>query len=81
MLHTFDVLNGFRLLLYNIRSGTLLSVIDIDPYNQVYCLASPPWKGFIAIGLKHSRHKFKVIQVKLRSQNKDERKSKRSVLN
>ena len=81
VLHTYDRLNGFRLLLYNIRSGNLLSVIDIDPYNQVYCLASHPWKGFIAIGLKHSRHKFKVIQVKLRSQNKDERKSKRSVLN
>ncbi|XP_073238184.1 uncharacterized protein [Porites lutea] len=81
VLHTFDVLNGFRLLLYNIKSGNLLSVIDIDPYNQVYCLASHPWKGFIAIGLKHSRHKFKVIQVKLRSQIKDERKSKRLVLN
>ena len=81
VLHTYDRLNGFRLLLYNIRSGNLLSVIDIDPYNQVYCLTSHPWKGFIAIGLKHSRHKFKVIQVKLRSQNKDERKSKRSVLN
>lgn len=81
VLHTYDRLNGFRLLLYNIRSGNLLSVIDIDPYNQVYCLTSHPWKGFIAIGLKHSRRKFKVIQVKLRSQNKDERKRKRSVLN
>ena len=81
VLHTYDRLNGFGLLLYNIRSGNLLSVIDIDLYNQVYCLASHPWKCLIAIGLKHSRHKFKVIQVKLRSQNKDERKSNRSVLN
>ena len=80
VLHTYDRLNGFGLLLYNIRSGNLLSVIDIDLYNQVYCLASHPWKCLIAIGLKHSRHKFKVIQVKLRSQNKDERKSNRSVL-
>lgn len=81
VLHTYDRLSGFGLLLYNIRSGNLLSVIDIDLYNQVYCLASHPGKCLVAIGLKHSRHKFKVIQVKLRSQNKDERKSKRSVVN
>ena len=77
VLHTYDRLNGFRLLLYNIRSGNLLSVIDIDLYNQVYCLASHTSKCRIAIGLKNPRHKFKVIQVKLRPQNKDERKSNR----
>ena len=80
VLHTYDPPNGLRLQLYNIVSGLLLSVIDIDLDNQVYCLASHPWKCLIAIGLKHPRHKFKVIQVKLRSQNKDKRKSNRSVV-
>ena len=80
VLHTYDPPNGLRLQLYNIVSGHLLSVIDIDLDNQVYCLASHPWKCLIAIGLKHPRHKFKVIQVKLRSQNKDKRKSNRSVV-
>ena len=63
VMHTFDKPSGYRLQLFNVRSGQLLSVINIGMDNPVYCVASCPGKSLVAIGLKHSE--FKVIRVKL----------------
>ena len=66
------VLRGLFVLLFNVRSGDLLSVINTE--NRVLCLASCPRKRLLAICQESSTPNFKVIQVKLPS-NKVIRKS------
>ena len=65
VIHTYDPICGYRLQLFNVRSGDLLSLLDIDSENQVQALGSCPRKGLIAISLIGSEVNFKVIQVKL----------------
>ena len=74
-----DGLSSFRLQMFNVRTGDLLSVMDME--HEVSCLASCPGKGLIAIGFNHLmlKLKFKVIQVHLPGKNKDKKKSRRSV--
>ena len=63
VLLTNDTRSGTRLQMFNLRTGKLLSVMDME--HEVSCLASCPGKGLIAIGLEYSKMKFKVIQVRL----------------
>lgn len=75
VIHTYDSTSGIRLQLFNVRTGELLSVIDIDDSNRAYALTSYPGKCLIATGLRHSKLTFKVIQVNLRERNKDNMRS------
>ncbi len=68
---------GYCLQLFNVRSGDLLSVIDLD--RQVNCLAACPRKRLLAIGQSDSEHGINLIQVRL-PQDKDSRESKRLAL-
>ena len=61
--HTFNHANGFRLQMFNVKSGDLLSLLHLE--KSVYALGSCLRKGLIAIGLEDSELKFKIIQVKL----------------
>ena len=72
-----DVSRGYRLLLFNVKSGGLLSEITME--REVFSLAAFPRRRLIAIGLLDSKDGFKVLQVKL-PRDKDRRKNKRSVL-
>ena len=57
--------------LFDVRSGHLLSVIDIIKEFSTYLLASCPGKGLIAIADRHHTN-FKVIQMKIpKLKNKD----------
>ena len=58
-----------RLQMFNVRTGNLLSVMDME--HRVSSLASCPEKGLIAIGLERSKFTFKVIQVHLPAKNRD----------
>ena len=60
--------------LYNVRSGDLLSVMDIE--GGLSCLAVCPSKRLFAIGLSVSNVSYKVIRVWLPG-DKDSRKSRR----
>ena len=51
------------LLLFNVQSGDLLSVIDLE--SPVTCLATCPRKQLVAINKSDSKHGFKLIQTKL----------------
>jgi len=77
VIHTYDPTSGFLLQLFNVRSGDLLSVLEIDMDSRVYALASCPRKGLLAIGLMHSKLRFKVIQVKLPGKHKTAGTAKR----
>jgi len=77
VIHTYEPASGFLLQLYNVKSGDLLSVLEIDMDNRVYALASCPMKGLLAIGLMHSKLRFKVIQVKLPGKGKTAGTAKR----
>ena len=54
---------SYCLLLFNVSTGDLLTVLDIDFVPSQY-LASCPQKGLIAIGLEDSECMCAVIQVK-----------------
>ena len=54
---------SYCLLLFNVSTGDLLTVLDID-FVPSECLASCPQKGLIAIGLEDSECMCAVIQVK-----------------
>ena len=54
-----------RLGLFNVRSGDLLSVLDIDAGFYFIPLATCPGKGLIAIGSEFFKFRFKIIKVKL----------------
>ena len=75
VIHTYEVPSGNCLRLFNVRSGQQLSVLDID--NRARCLASCPGKGLVAFALPHSKHTFRVIQVKFPRERKDSRKIER----
>ena len=64
---------GYCLQLFNVKSGDLLSVINLE--TEVNCLAAFPRKRLLAIEQSDSKHKFKLIQVHS-SQDKDSRKSR-----
>ena len=51
------------LLLFNVQSGDLLSVIDLE--SPVTCLATCPRKQLVAINKSDSKHGFKLIQAQL----------------
>ena len=53
----------YCLQLFNVNTGDLLTVVDID-FVPSWCLASCPQKGLIAIGLDDSKCFCVVIQVK-----------------
>ena len=55
---------GYCLPLFNVSTGDVLTVLDID-FDPFRCLASCPQKGLIAIGLNNSECMCAVIQVKL----------------
>ena len=63
----------FSLRLFNIKSGDLLTVMEIGSVQ--YCLAACPNERLLAIGLVHSLPNFKVIRVCVPG-DKDSRKSK-----
>ena len=65
---------GASLSLFNIKSGDMLSVIDVE--GEVTCLAACPSNCFIAVGLWNSTSGFKVIRVCLPG-DKHNRKNKR----
>ncbi len=74
VISTVAVSGGYCLKLFNVKSGDLLSAIDLE--NEVNCLAACPRKRLLAIGQSDSKHGFKLIQVWL-PQDKDSRKNKR----
>ena len=76
VIHTYDPSTGFRLQLFNVRSGVLLSLLDTGSEKHVYALGSCSRKGLIAIGLIGSEVKFKLIQVKLPGTTKNSRQKK-----
>ena len=61
----YDLACGYRLQLFNVSTGDLLSLLDFDSEKQVQALGSCPRKGLIAISLFGSKVKFELIQVKL----------------
>ena len=65
---------GGKVELYNVTSGHVLSVVDVD--GDVNCLAACPSQRLVAIGLRYSSPNFKVIRVWLPG-DKDNMKSKR----
>ena len=64
--------------LFNIRSGDLLSLIELETWPD--SIASCPGKGFIACALQYSEDLFKIIQTRLSGCNRDSQKSLRSVI-
>ena len=66
--------DGECLQLFNVKSGDLLSVIDLD--SRANCLAACPRKRLLAIAQSDSKLGFKLIQVHL-PQDKERKKSKR----
>ena len=59
-----DIFRSCYLPLFNVSTGDVLTVLDID-FVPSGSLASCPQKGLIAIGLADSQHTCTVIQVKL----------------
>ncbi len=68
-----DFRRGYCLRLFNVKSGDLLSVIDLE--RRVKCLAACPHKRLFAIDKSDSKQGFELIRVQL-PQDKDNRKSK-----
>ena len=66
--------------LFNVRSGDLLCVLDIDarPHSEP-ALATCPGKGLITVGSEFFKSRFKVFKVKLQGENKCSRRRKRLV--
>ena len=68
-----EISERFCLRLFSVRSGDLLSVLDMD--TRPFCLASFPKKGLIAIGLCQSKRMCAFIKVRM-PRDKDNRGSK-----
>ena len=66
--------SDFTVQLFNVKSGELLTEIDVEFY--VTCLASCPSNGVLAIGLMISTPNFKVVRVHL-PRGEDRGKGKR----
>ena len=75
----FVIAGSSSVQLYNVKSGDLLSELNIEGA-VVTCLAVCPSKRLFAIGLKDSNPCYKVIRVWLPG-DKDSRKSQRCALN
>ena len=54
---------GYCLRLYNVKSGDLLS--EVVEQRQLQILAVSPRKRLVAIGFRHSKDHFEIIQAKL----------------
>ena len=80
VLYTNGESTGFCLQLFNVSSGHLLSLIDIDMDNRLNSLASHSGTGLLAVSLQNSRFKFKIIKVKLPREQENKGKGRRSVL-
>ena len=66
-----------RLELFNVRSGHLLSALDIDVGFYFKPLATFPGKGLIAVASESFKHGFKIMKVKLPGENKYGRRRER----
>ena len=60
-----DSSRGYHLLLYNVRTGDLLSVLDIYTTHGPNSLAAFPQKGLIAMGLWNSKRMHPFIEVRV----------------
>ena len=65
--------------LFNIRSGDLLSLIDLETWWSG-SIVSHPGKGLIACALQNSEDLFKIIQTRFSGYNRDSQRSLRSVI-
>ncbi len=70
VISTGSALRGYCIQLFNVKSGDLLSVINLE--RQVNCLAACPRKRLLAIDQCDSKQGFKLIKVRL-PQDKDTR--------
>ena len=68
-----DTSESFCLRLFNVKTGDLLSLLDMD--TSPSCLASFPQKGLIAFGLWNSERMCAFIEVRL-PRDKVNRKAK-----
>ena len=67
--------------LFNVRSGDLLSVLDIDVgLHSEPALATCPEKGLITVASEFFKFRFKTFKVKLQGENDYGRKRKRLVV-
>ena len=71
-----DSSRGYHLLLFNVRTGDLLSVLDVYTTNGPYCLAAFPQKGLIAMGRRNSKRMHPFIEVIRVPRDKVNRRSK-----
>ena len=60
-----DSSRGYHLLLFNVRTGDLLSVLDVYTTDRPYYLAAFPQKGLIAMGLWNSKRMHPFIEVRV----------------
>ena len=60
-----DSSRGYHLLLFNVRTGDLLSVLDVYTTDEPNCLAAFPQKGLIAMGLWNSKRMHPFIEVRV----------------
>ena len=67
--------------LFNVRSGDLLCVLDIDVgLHSEPALATCPEKGLITVGSFFFKFRFKIFKLKLQGENNYSRKRKRLVV-
>lgn len=60
-----DSSRGYHLLLFNVRTGDLLTELDVYATKRPHYLAAFPQKGLIAIGLRNSKRMHPFIKVKV----------------
>ena len=60
-----DSSRGYHLLLFNVRTGDLLTELDVYATKRPNSLAAFPQKGLIAIGLWNSKHMHPFIEVRV----------------
>ena len=60
-----DSSRGYHLLLFNVRTGDLLSVLDVYTTDRPNYLAAFPQKGLIAMGLWNSKRMHPFIEVRV----------------
>ena len=60
-----DSSRGYHLLLFNVRTGDLLSVLDVYTTDGPNSLAAFPQKGLIAVGLRNSKRLHPFIEVRV----------------
>ena len=70
-----DFSRSYHLLLFNVRTGDLLSVLDVYATERPKYMAVFPQKGLIAMGLRNSKRMHPFIEVKV-PRDKVSRKAK-----